>query len=387
MELEGLIQAYHLIPPHISPIHAVDNETAIDIHDTLAATGLPQQRSLVKLPYHSTVTRLYNAMQKRTTFLTVTHTLSHLEHLSSPDHDLNHRRKALAQADTLADEGHSSNSPIQDPSGTENYGLRIRGVLVEKASKSPFAHIQMLARKDTLYARRLEGAVHKTSPNPGWSTGGRKWPTFLRSFRHKLITQRLPTAHNRAYRGDSEEGTQVNPWCPRCMETGSFVQETHLHLLTCPCTSRQRLKLEKAINNECKQYYHPQSLNPTLDHLTEEEIISEMGSSWDITDAWKNVSIDKHGRSTTIATSYIMGPQHPSPLSAKYSVPTPTDIFHKHPTNGIHRPTSPPRDCSLNTCIRHSRQHSAQPIYSNAYSISLGEPGGTTASSIQWSRK
>jgi hypothetical protein len=283
----------------------VDNETTVEIHETLATSGLPQQRSLVKLLYHSTVTRLNNAMQKRMKFLTVVHSLSHLEHLTSPNKDLTLRRKALAQADNLADAGHQANLKKHDPSGIENYGLHIRGVLVEKASKSPFAHIQMLARKDLLYVRRLEGAVHKTSPNPGWFTGGRKWPTFLRTFRHKLITQRLPTAHNRAYRSDAEDGTQVNPWCPRCMDIGSFVQETHIHLLTCPCTFRNRLKLEKAINNECKQYFKPQSLNPELDHHSEDEIISDMGSTWDITDAWKGITTDKYGRSTTIDTGTL----------------------------------------------------------------------------------
>jgi hypothetical protein len=69
------------------------------------------------------------------------------------------------------------------------------------------------------------------------------------------------------------------------MDIGSFVQETHINLLTCPCTSRNRLKLEKAINNECKLYYKPQSLSPERDHHSEEEIISDMGSTWDITDA------------------------------------------------------------------------------------------------------
>ena len=103
VELEALIHAYFIIPPHIQTIHAADNETAIDIHDTLASSGLPQQRSLVKLPYHSTIARLYNAMQTRGKFLDVRHTLSHLEHRVSPDPDLNERRKSLAAADSEAD--------------------------------------------------------------------------------------------------------------------------------------------------------------------------------------------------------------------------------------------------------------------------------------------
>ena len=160
----------------------------------------------------------------------------------------------------------------------------------------------MMTRKELLYTKRLEGATHKTGPNPGWSTGGRKWPTFLRNFRHKLITRRLPTAHNRAFRGDSENGVQINPWCPRCMDIGDFNQETHEHLLTCPCTLKQRLKLAKSINNDCKQYYKPSAVTPTLDSNEEEEIVADMGSSWDTTEAWKSVSADKHGRERTIDT-------------------------------------------------------------------------------------
>jgi hypothetical protein len=115
VELEALIHAYYIIPPHIQTIHAADNVTAIDIHDTLASSGLPQQRALVKLPYHSTIVRLYNAMQARGHFLDVQHTLSHLEHRSSPNQDLTERRKALAAADNQADKGHHAPHAIQGP--------------------------------------------------------------------------------------------------------------------------------------------------------------------------------------------------------------------------------------------------------------------------------
>jgi hypothetical protein len=78
------------------------------------------------------------------------------------------------------------------------------------------------------------------------------------------------------------------------MDTGDFNQETHLHLLTCPCTLKNRLKLAKTINNDCKQYYKPIAVTPTLDSNEEDEIIADMGSSWDTTEAWKSVSADKH---------------------------------------------------------------------------------------------
>jgi len=305
VELEALIHAYHLIPKHIETIHAVDNETTIDIHNSLASTGLPTQRTLMKMPYHSTIVRLHNAMQERGRFLEITHTLSHLEHKMTGDIDLKHRRDALAKADTEADTGHQIQHIIQDPSGIEDFALRINGTLVEKAASSPFASIHTAVRKSQLYSRKMEGANHRAGCNPGWNTGGRKWPNFLRTFRHKLITQRLPTADNRSRRGDSENGTQVNPWCPLCLETGTCTVETHDHLLTCPCTSRDRLKLARQINNDCRHYYLPKSISTSLDYDEEGEILDNAGISWDTTDGWESHMTDKHGRKTVISK----GPQ------------------------------------------------------------------------------
>ena len=103
-------------------------------------------------------------MQTRGKFLDVRHTLSHLEHRVSPDPDLNERRKSLAAADSEADRGHHALHAIQDPSGIESFALYVQGTLVEKASKTPFKHLQMRTRKELLYTKRLEGATHKTGP-------------------------------------------------------------------------------------------------------------------------------------------------------------------------------------------------------------------------------
>jgi hypothetical protein len=173
--------------------------------------------------------------------------------------------------------------------------------LVEKAAKTPFARIQIEARKTLLYARHLEGANHRAGTNPGWNTGGRQWPNFLRIFRHKLITQRLPTAYNRARRGDMENGTLVNPWCPLCATTGTFTIETHEHLLTCPCKTRERLKLARSINNNCRPYYQPKQIHAPLDNDIEEEIMAHNGMTWDTTEGWQSHMTDKHGRKTPIA--------------------------------------------------------------------------------------
>jgi hypothetical protein len=279
VELEALIHAYTLIPTHVHTVHAVDNETAIAIHNELATSGLPPQRALMRLLYHSTIARLYTAMQQRKRFLDIVHTLSHLDHESTDDSDLKTRREALARADKQADEGHRVTSHVLDPSGVEDYALRIHGELVEKTATSPFAHIQSTKRMRQLYARSLDGDNHKTGITPGWKTGGKQWPSFLNKFRHKLVTQRLPTAHNRARRGDTEDGIHVNPWCPLCLAEGTCVQETHDHLLTCPCSTRYHIQLSRKINNDFKQYYHPTALTALLDESEEQDILGTIRPS------------------------------------------------------------------------------------------------------------
>jgi hypothetical protein len=138
VELEALIHIYKILPAHIDTQHMADNLTAIEIHETLAASGLPSQRQLMKMTYHSTIVRLHNAMQVRGKFLNVQHTLSHLEHIPTYDADLYVRRRALAKADKQADLGHEALHSISDKSGIEAFALYIHGNLVEKGAKSPF---------------------------------------------------------------------------------------------------------------------------------------------------------------------------------------------------------------------------------------------------------
>jgi hypothetical protein len=71
--------------------------------------------------------RKCTAMQQRKRFLDIVHTLSHLEHEPTEDPDLQTRREALARADKQADDGHHVTSFILDPSGVEDFALRIRG--------------------------------------------------------------------------------------------------------------------------------------------------------------------------------------------------------------------------------------------------------------------
>ena len=102
-ELEALIHAYTIIPAGIDVIRAVDNMTAIDIHSMLQSSGLPPRRSLINKHYHSSIVRLHTAMTNRGTPLSITHTLSHLEHTISKSPSLKSRRDALANADKTAE--------------------------------------------------------------------------------------------------------------------------------------------------------------------------------------------------------------------------------------------------------------------------------------------
>ena len=108
-ELEGLIIAYKLIPAPLEVVHAVDNTTAIHIHNLIATGGL-NDYFLLRQPYKATIIRLANAMKARGALLPVTHTHSHFEHKLSTNDSLNGRCQALAGADAAADNAHSSDT-------------------------------------------------------------------------------------------------------------------------------------------------------------------------------------------------------------------------------------------------------------------------------------
>jgi hypothetical protein len=110
----------------------------------------------------------------------------------------------------------------------------------------------------------------------------------------------------------------------------------HDHLLTCPCTSRDRFKLARQINNDCRHYYQPKSISAPLAYDEEGEIMDNAGISWDTTDGWESHMTDKHGRKTVVAK----GPQ-----GRKY--------------NGIHRLTS-----WAHNILRHADTHiTATPLW------------------------
>ena len=84
-------------------------------------------------------------------------------------------------------------------------------LLSKKKVKTAFSPGQHNRRRNALCELRMEGANHRAEDTPGWTTGSRSWPSYLRTFRHKLYTQRLPTAYNRCRRGDTEDGEPIMP--------------------------------------------------------------------------------------------------------------------------------------------------------------------------------
>ena len=137
-ELEGLIQAYHLIPTVIDVTHAVDNLGAVDIHDRLLTHGIPCNKALMHLNYHTTIKRLHNAMLTRGRPLQVVHTLSHMENIKTNDTQLHARRRALAVADTAAGASHCLEPITPDNTFIEAFPLYINGVRVEKTARYTF---------------------------------------------------------------------------------------------------------------------------------------------------------------------------------------------------------------------------------------------------------
>jgi hypothetical protein len=124
-----------------------------------------------------------------------------------------------------------------------------------------------------------------------------KLPTFLLSFRAKLILNRLPTRQERSRRGDKHtDGSPVALHCPHCpTET-----ETHEHaLINCSHHAFNRLQLlyevTLSIRNTTSTLYKQGMqdagrISALLDQTTAPTFL--------LTDGWRTWYTDKHGRNT-----------------------------------------------------------------------------------------
>ena len=153
--------------------------------------------------------------------------------------------------------------------------------------------------QDRLHSKRMEGALHRTTPIPRWKTGSRSWPDHLRIFRHKLVTNRLPTAAERHSRGDVEDDLRVPSTCPFCSQYDSHITETQMHMLdTCPHVQHRHHIISRSINNTFRQYTQPSPM-----HTHDTDPYDQLLKSIDIEelDGWENATTDKQGCSRTIA--------------------------------------------------------------------------------------
>jgi hypothetical protein len=106
---------------------------------------------------------------------------------------------------------------------------------------------------------------------------------------------RLPNAHNRSTRQDTENGTIVNPWCPCCLDDGVMTTETTEHQLhTCPHVQNNHLQLARTINNHFRTCSNPTPCHPPLSEEALDRLIYESNIEWESTPLWVSSTSDKH---------------------------------------------------------------------------------------------
>ena len=300
VELEALIAAYYLIPSHLQPIHAVDNLEAVLIHHRLKYNAYNRER-YINTAYRGTIRRLSKAMEDRGTFLNVIHTHSHLEHLTTEDTDLNHRRQILALADKAADKGHyRSPDPIHklnDP-----YPLQMGEWKTEKAVINILKEQCFNLWEEELQLRTMEGSNQRTAPIPKWDLQLSTWQDHLVRFRNKLWTQRIPTNETRAQRKDQVNGTHIQRWCQICKIHNKDEVETQLHLLhTCPHAQARKDLLHRKINLLFSQYRtlpeNHRNIGDTLNNLLNQTTLDE---TLVLTEGWRSSNKDKLGRESLV---------------------------------------------------------------------------------------
>jgi hypothetical protein len=147
---------------------------------------------LLRQPYKATLIRLANAMKARGALLPITHPQSHLEHKFFTSD-----RQALAGADAAADKAHSSDTPLYNDEGMENFPLLTPLGVLDKLASIYLKGSCEARWSFHLSEKSMEGALHKAHTPSHWPSGSADWPDYLRIFRLKLWTDRLPTAAER----------------------------------------------------------------------------------------------------------------------------------------------------------------------------------------------
>ena len=242
VELEALIQMYHLLPAQYRARHACDNEAAVKAHTSIRYHAQKSARKWARVDYRTTLDRLHQAINARGgAGLQVVHTHSHLEHTETQDNDLRVRRDTLALADEAANTAHTQHPTPTDRSNRETFTIHNKHGPLEKNPGASTLHTLHERCRTQLRTLRMEGAMARHTEDA--VTVGRRTtlPDYLVLFRTKLILNRLPTRQERHTRKDAHaDGTPVAPQCPHCPTE----IETHEHaLLDCPHNTRRRTPL------------------------------------------------------------------------------------------------------------------------------------------------
>ena len=302
VEVEGLIQLYTLMPAHIHTRHACDNEAAVKAHLTSRAHAGLGARRWAAVEYRVTLDRLHQAISSRNGRpITVVHTHSHLENVSTPDTDLHTRRQLLAIADFQADKAHTLPA-VQ-------CGTSMRELFTVHGPHGPLEKNVGHGTLKTLTARRtnalenlpMEGALLRANPDRHNTASKSSLPDHLLIFRTKVILNRLPTRQERHRRGDTHaDGTHIEATCPNC----AHPIEDHLHAIAdCPHLLHHAAQLAFDINNTIRTTSSTLFKKATRDAAWLQQQLQTMHDHTFVLKAgWRTTYTDKHGRTTVTST-------------------------------------------------------------------------------------
>ena len=191
VEVEGLIQLYTLLPAHMNTRHACDNEAAVKAHLTSSAHAALGARCWAAVEYRVTLDRLHQAISSRNDRpITVIHTHSHLENVSTTDTDLHIRRQLLAIADFQADKAHNMPAVQCGPSMREIFTVHGPHGPLEKNVGHGTLTTLTARRTDALEELPMEGALFRANPDRQNTASKSSLPDHLLIFRTKIILNR-----------------------------------------------------------------------------------------------------------------------------------------------------------------------------------------------------
>ena len=309
--------------------------------------------------YRGTIRRLHTAITTRPLPLSITHTLSHLEHDTTLDTDTHKRRLALAAADHAASLAHTQPAPrLPHPDDVDTFPLLVAGLPVSKNISAALHKQAYTARLQELCKYKMEGRLQRIARYVDWKTGASHWPDYLVRFRTKLWTLRLPT-HTELHKRDSTHPDT----CPSC----PLEQDTLSHIFFhCPAHQHNTLALQQKINTLIRSFRHTFSLHPPISPAHTQGTINDEGLEDVLTtsEGWTIHTTDKHGRKTHLAAG-------PSTVSSP--VNTSKSIHADWFSQSLHNPPSHLPPSSLASALLNARKAiTLDPVLLNSWAKTLG---------------